>query len=708
MVLTLLSLSCGGKGQEIREMAAEKLEGVAEKLADEGTATPTEGSKKSTPIQHADKTKGEADSRLEVASERLSEDKIATPSIQTTVATTKSVDALSEQLAIETPSANWLEFGAPASEKTLIISRDATPIDLGKHAEPKDSSLADLEPDDKKPSWVTLTERIKNTFIKKMLTDWDKDQERRVGEADSVKETPSGITIRGRLFYNDLRYRGRFGDRRDPSGDPGVGISSLNSNIDKKCYKTKNSDCVLLDEENLLAARKVVATFWEVDREYERKDRRDCEDFQYLGRSTVGKYGTYSLELPNLEDNCKDGNPKPEIEVLFRLKYCAQNKHTCFSLKRIFEDGEYIYKIWNKSASPNNPLRVDPDTVYDLGDSIFGQNILGDEVDREWAMAANHYATLVDTMYVLHNQAEIPFKYDNYGEVVVEMCEKDYAKTFKGKHITQCARGYAYSAGLIKITQPEIWPIGPLVAHEYGHVLQRRASDGTYGWKKNIVNSDCRPDEPVDCPYGRRDEDKMKGGVVYNSNYEANESWGNWSGDTYEYPKVAFKEGWANFVANAVMDRCAEIDENSNSGQNVYPHYSDGGQVLLEAMVNSTNTGNGYPGNVTKFLCDWYDEHPAQDDDAELVYGNKDLRPGYGDRFREDLLSMWLNLEELWQTSTSEQRESLTICDYAKTYITAKRGKIRVEGDTHSSYEDLIVNLLYNNGLKCGYDKPDG
>ena len=37
--LTHLSLSCGGKGQEIREMAAEKLEGVAEKLADAGTAT---------------------------------------------------------------------------------------------------------------------------------------------------------------------------------------------------------------------------------------------------------------------------------------------------------------------------------------------------------------------------------------------------------------------------------------------------------------------------------------------------------------------------------------------------------------------------------------------------------------------------------------------------------------------------------------------
>ena len=41
VILTLLStLACGGKGQEIRDMTAEKLQGVAEKLADEGTATP--------------------------------------------------------------------------------------------------------------------------------------------------------------------------------------------------------------------------------------------------------------------------------------------------------------------------------------------------------------------------------------------------------------------------------------------------------------------------------------------------------------------------------------------------------------------------------------------------------------------------------------------------------------------------------------------
>ena len=39
--LLLLGSACGGSSQEIRQMAAEKLEGVAEQLADGGTGTPT-------------------------------------------------------------------------------------------------------------------------------------------------------------------------------------------------------------------------------------------------------------------------------------------------------------------------------------------------------------------------------------------------------------------------------------------------------------------------------------------------------------------------------------------------------------------------------------------------------------------------------------------------------------------------------------------
>ena len=41
MLLPLLIVACVDKGQGIREMAAERLEGVAEKLSDEATIAPT-------------------------------------------------------------------------------------------------------------------------------------------------------------------------------------------------------------------------------------------------------------------------------------------------------------------------------------------------------------------------------------------------------------------------------------------------------------------------------------------------------------------------------------------------------------------------------------------------------------------------------------------------------------------------------------------
>ena len=41
VVLLLLTIACGGRGQTIRDMTAEKLEDMADKLADEGVANST-------------------------------------------------------------------------------------------------------------------------------------------------------------------------------------------------------------------------------------------------------------------------------------------------------------------------------------------------------------------------------------------------------------------------------------------------------------------------------------------------------------------------------------------------------------------------------------------------------------------------------------------------------------------------------------------
>ena len=69
--------------------------------------------------------------------------------------------------------------------------------------------------------------------------------------------------------------------------------------------------------------------------------------------------------------------------------------------------------------------------------------------------------------------------------------------------------------------------------------------------------------------------------------------------------------------------------------------------------------------NVTKTLCDWYDDHRDQDDDAEMLMAGSrpdeddvDRFPGYGDRFQASLWSMWYNLD---QSTPGEKGKD--ICD---------------------------------------------
>lgn len=46
------------------------------------------------------------------------------------------------------------------------------------------------------------------------------------------------------------------------------------------------------------------------------------------------------------------------------------------------------------------------------------------------------------------------------------------------------------------------------------------------------------------------------------------------------------------------------------------------------------------------------------------------------------------------------------ICDYARYYIEERKGSARVGQEDHDYYKERIVNLIYNSGLKCGYEAP--
>ena len=546
---------------------------------------------------------------------------------------------------------------------TIKDPKDLRDLAIGEGPSPIIPDLPDPEPGTEKPSWINGEDGDSKRFPTLFP---------RQPKGTSGESPPSDdVTIRGRLFYNDLRLTGRFDERRDPNGNPGVGISSLRSDIGKWCYNAtysvRREECGLLDEENLLAARMVVADFWEVDREYKWGDRRDCEDFQYLGGSTVGIYGNYSLVLPNLIDDCPDGNPAAEIAVQFRLKFCNSDTY-CFELDRKNDEGQELYEKYHRDAKPWDPLIVNLGSTHELVDEKFGGD-LADDIGKEWAIAANHYATLVDTMHVVHDEAEIPFRFDEYGGLVVFMCPEAYKATLsEEKKEKKCFNGRTFGTGEIGISEP-YWPKGPVLAHEYGHVLDNRTGSET----------NCRAWGLTDCHYGRQPDDEIEGYKVES-----------WSATSYEYPYAALKEGWANFISRAVFSTCDAIEENTGKGE-VQPDYRP-----------TDHHGNGYVINVTKLLCDWHDEHRAQDDDAEMFVDGVDRFPGYGDRFEASLWSIWYNLDK-----STPGVQGKAICDYASYYIEERKGSARVGQSDHDYYKERIVNLLYNNGLKCGYEAPE-
>jgi|GEM_PF-1685695 len=602
----------------------------------------------------------------------------------------------------------------------------------------------------------------------------------------------ASLWIEGEVWYNDLRFKGDFDSHYtygpqpsgNPQGNPHHGGYGDGLGLPKNCY---TSGCLYAPSLpvgfpdhsiNYLSANDVLVELFEVDPGYGdtfgnikglgrcvgyervaytyiRKINSPTRDVDIRGYiSPLGLYSGYKFDLSQVQpDECSDGIIGNEYVIRFSLSNCLkgdddyetgpstdpmsgylyQTKGLCVSMVRRTEDRDSVFHLYHPQASPDNPLVVGPNqTQVDLylDTKIFGRDLLSSE--RQWAIAANHYASLVETVNKFHNAGINLNKTSSHewGAFRAVMCSAVYASSGSS---SGCSRGHAKSENEIWITEPDLWTTGVLVPHEFGHVVQRRTFDGTYGWPKNITSWDC-PEDLIDCPYGRRDPDKDLGGPYANPGYYGNTppGWKGWSYNTYEWPKVAFKEGWANFVANVGLNTCDQIDRNGPSSYSHYFHDHDSPFQLISPDVDpigKTHTkGHGYAGNITNFLCDWYDSDGKDKEESFIdrdsvphtVLGlsqgtmvvdgstndNDPKRPGYGDHFSAGLYSMWHNLRQTWETASQQRREGIQICLRLNYYLNDRKSPSRVGQADHDKYEDRIVNMLYNNGLQCGYDEP--
>ena len=347
----------------------------------------------------------------------------------------------------------------------------------------------------------------------------------------------STVTIRGRVFFNDRRNHGLFSTRRELDGDEGTkcGTDGLFND---------GTSCSL----HWLAGYYMVVDVFERDTGYFAPSAWDCTQSDKLASAAVGYNGSFSVTFTPTDECDSDDWVNPRIALQVRLRFNGDD----YSFSMNHDDGlsSSPYALYYPDATHDAPLMVTAGNTYELVDMAFNPAGTSQSVANDTSIAANYYATLVDSVLTLHRDSGIPFYNDEFGEL---------------KYIypsTETSSATTKTHSKVVIADTNSWVGGDVVAHEFGHVTNLRAWDGDYGWP----------------------------GVGLS-----------WSVNEALESRHAFKEGWANFVSRAVLDETmgcglASFDDNSS-----------------KPLPGALFQGSYWVTNVNKLLCDWLDERVDND-----------------------------------------------------------------------------------------------
>lgn len=357
----------------------------------------------------------------------------------------------------------------------------------------------------------------------------------------AVSALAATATITGKVMFNDRRNHGLFSARRTPAGAVGekCGTDGLWSD---------GTSCAT----HWLAGQYMVVDVFERDTGFGPFDV-NCKDLDKIGSATVAYDGTFTATF-SVADPCNnDDHARTAITLQTRLRFCGSE--WCFSMN---SDEDTPYALYHPGASYVSPLLVDAGDAVALGTMAFHPAGTASDGINDHSIAANLYASLVDTVLTVHRDAGVPFYKDEFGEL-----QYIYPST-------RTATATALSPTKIVDKVNTAWEAGLTPAHEYGHILMQRAWDGDYGFD----------------------------GVGISAG----------DGAAAVSQQIAFKEAWAEFVAHAVFPETngcgrASFDDNASK-----PGTDPWGPL---------GSGTWWRLNVTKALCDWHDD--SSDDDPALA-----------------------------------------------------------------------------------------
>lgn len=571
----------------------------------------------------------------------------------------------------------------------------------------------------------------------------------------------STATIRGFVFYNDQRTHGLFSQRRYPDGittgqqcvaagkvpdcsatsqrlaslqadlaDYQKVVDSLQGNALIKATPQLKELQSQVDAErfalarcqahcglNWLGARYMVVDVIERDDGFLPTDT-NCRREQVLTSATVGNDGSYVATFSTADPCNRDKLGGTAIALRVRLQF--RNDNYAFSIN---SGKNKPYMLEHPGASTDKPLKVKPGD--DITVSRLNFNTGSDPLEpNNYSIAANYYASIVDTVITLHRDNPIPFFRQEFGEL-----QYIFPSPTSGSATAWSPAEVAISNYKSQPDGPSgryAWITGDLPAHEYGHVLMQRAWGGAYGF--DAIGITAGPDEKVS-------------------------------------PQLAFKEGWAQFIPHVVftdtlgcqrpdfdkngMRPCsditqrliglraerarkqAELDSGSLQGndaklalmalssldQQIAAEEAKRSECRTEGSFTALGSsgeaeeganlkgalgeGVSWRDNVVKALCDWYDETVDNDLDAA----------GLGDHFKaEDIHSMWTNLRNMYLEADKYGGEyknpGLWFCDYVRYYLDVRKSASAVGATAHADYENSIRDLIYNNNIGCSMAAP--
>lgn len=518
---------------------------------------------------------------------------------------------------------------------------------------------------------------------------------RRRAAAPAARATTA--TIHGSVFYNDRRTDGLFAARRDKGGDPGQRCS----------IKGKRDGTGTACSLNWLAGKYMVVDVIERDMPMNPKAAVGCATETILASATVGYDGKFTATFGTSDPCSNDLLAESAIELRVRLRYCNSSSF-CFSVNR--SPGK-PYTLSHPNANASKPLTVKAGA--DITVAAMNYNTAADaSKPNNDSIAANYYASLVDTVLTLHKDHSIPFFYAPFGEI-----EYVFPSTGSSTATTKSASQVVFSTFQSQPASANggfAWVDGKTPAHEYGHVMNLRAWGGSYGFDGIGISAAADVKAPSQ--------------------------------------QIAFKEAWAEFIARVVFapTRGCELPGYDVNGASVgcgaitqaiaalerqildqkkllenlqgagleaatgqlrnLEAQLDAKQAELAQCQSSVTTtdlpgalgeGSWWSDNITKALCDWYDA--TNDDDARMA--------GSGDHFAaEDITSMWSNLSGMRADAAKYggkvTNPGLWFCDYVDYYLNVRKSVAAVGAESHADYQNSVRDLLFNNNIGCSLPPP--